>query len=88
MKIAAMIWSMTSRWPMTTLFSSDTITSREWRNSSRRCVIRSPEVDIRWSALKVGVEPAGKHAATVSVEARGAALERGAVSHLQGHRRN
>ena len=46
-KIAARISSMTSRWPMMTLFSSATMTSREWRNSSRSCVIRSPAVDMR-----------------------------------------
>ena len=46
-KIAAKISSTTSRWPMMTLFSSLTITSREWRNSSRSCVIRSPAVDMR-----------------------------------------
>ena len=45
-KIAARISSITSRWPMMTLFSSVTITSREWRNSSRSCVIRSPAVDM------------------------------------------
>ena len=46
-KIAARISSITSRCPMITLFSSLTITSREWRNSSRSCVIRSPGVDMR-----------------------------------------
>ena len=49
-KIAARISSITSRCPMITLFSSLTITSRECRNSSSNCVIRSPGVDIRWSA--------------------------------------
>ena len=34
-KMAARICSITSRWPMTTLASSATIRSREWRNSSR-----------------------------------------------------
>src|SRR5271157_5267778 len=36
---------------MMTLFSSATMTSRECRNSSRSCVIRSPTVDMRKSDL-------------------------------------
>ena len=55
---------MTSRWPMMTLFSSATITSREWRNSSRSWVIRSPALDIpapkprRWER-RTGRRPTG-----------------------------
>ena len=57
-KIAARICSITSRWPMTTLLSSVTITSREWRNSSRSCVIRSPAVDMRSNDLSsIGDDP-------------------------------
>ena len=53
-KIAARISSMTSRWPMMTLFNSVTMTSRECRNSSRSCVIRSPAVDMRYADLSSG----------------------------------
>src|SRR5579864_411475 len=50
-KMAARISSTTSRWPITTLLSSATNTSREWRNSSRSWVIRSPERDMRCASL-------------------------------------
>ena len=45
-KIEARICSITSFWPMTTLLSSVTMTSREWRNSSSSWEIRSPALDI------------------------------------------
>src|SRR4051794_27431617 len=48
---------------MTTLLNSPIITSREWRNSSRSWVIRSPELDMPGRCLEVsGVELPFEHA--------------------------